>query len=107
MEKELIDILDFGKTVTPDTWSVQDAVAKLFEEGGELSEAAMTKSGRLKHKIFKPDNDFEETADVLLCALDILGKLNEHMTSAEILEKLRLMLIKKSQKWRNVQALLT
>ena len=104
MLNEFIDIINFGKTVDNDVWNTSDAVAKLFEEGGELSQAAMVKSGKLPHKIYKPDNDVEETADVILCALDILGKCNPNVPAEELLEKLRLMLIKKSAKWKGIQA---
>lgn len=106
MLKELTDIINYGKTVPQEKWSTSDAVAKLFEEGGELSTAAQIKAGRLPHKEFKPDNDFEESADVILCTLDILCKCNPDMPTEEILENLRLMLIKKSSKWQRVQALL-
>lgn len=103
MKTTLIDLLNVSKSIPNTGWTVQDAVSKLFEEGGELSEAAMIKSGRLPHKTLVEDGDFEETADVLICALDVLAKLNLNMTSDEISDKLNEILIKKIKKWEKVQ----
>lgn len=103
MIKELTDIVNFGKTVPLERWSVQDATTKLFEEGGELVEAAQIKVGKLPHKEYKEEHEFEESADTILCTLDILQKLNPNMPAEDMLDRLRVWLIKKSSKWQNVQ----
>lgn len=107
MIKELINIVNFGKTIPLERWSVQDATTKLFEEGGELVEAAQIKVGKLPHKEYKIEHEFEESADTILCTLDILQKLNPNMSAEDILDKLLTWLIKKSNKWQNVQRHLT
>jgi NTP pyrophosphatase (non-canonical NTP hydrolase) len=103
MKKQLEDIIDFGKAIPLSKWSVQDAVSKLFEEGGELSEAAMIKCGRLPHKKPTEGGDFEETADVILWALDVLLRLNPEMPTKVILNKLSKTLKHKTDKWKMVR----
>jgi hypothetical protein len=68
-------IIHTGRLVDPQKWTVQDAICKLGEESGELSAAIQTKVGKLD-KPYNENDDFDETADVIMCAVDALSQAN-------------------------------
>ena len=98
-EKEVFNIIDCGREVDPVKWTVADAIAKLAEEAGEFSQAIQTKVGKLK-KNLPPNSDFEEGADVVMCAIDVLSQANLDKTPEEIIEGLTKAIAKKIPKWR-------
>lgn len=101
MRKIINEIIQISRSVNNEIWSPSDRIAKLFEEGGELSEAVQIKNGKLKHKERKEDNDFEECADVIQCALDALCSVNLDMSETEIVDKLIYFIKMKNIKWKN------
>lgn len=58
--------------------SLVETVAKLFEEGGELSEAVLsaTKTKANEYKHLGKDDVLEESVDVIICAASIYLKAN-------------------------------
>lgn len=92
------NIIDIGRTVDPEKWTIQDAISKLFEEGGEFSCAIQTKIGKLK-KDYEEGDDFLECADVIMCAIDTLSQANLDMDRDLLLNKLYDSIANKSKKW--------
>jgi NTP pyrophosphatase (non-canonical NTP hydrolase) len=74
---------------------------KLFEEGGELSEAINHQLGHLPHKTMK-EPLAGEVADVINVVLSIFKKAYADKTNEELFEMLIEQLSKKSDKWESV-----
>lgn len=82
---KITEILAFAKQVSENTdWSLQDAIAKLIEEQGELSEALMVEAGRLPHKSLSEDS-YCEIADVIIQVCDVVRGINIRIKSQDIL----------------------
>lgn len=94
----IVDISD--KHEFPENWTQSDLIAKLFEEGGEFSEACMIKNGKLSTKKPKTEvDDFLEAADMIICILDLLKKNNPELSKGETIYILGLALETKTTKW--------
>lgn len=91
-------IVNTGRIVDPAKWSVSDALAKLLEEAGELSEAAQHKMGRID-KGLPEGAEFEECADTIMCAIDVLSQSNLDMSLEDLIHKLSMSIINKIPKW--------
>lgn len=87
LERAFNYIIDTGRTVDPTKWVVSDAVAKLFEEGGEFSQAIQTKVGKLKKDLPK-NAHFDECADVIMCTLDTLSQACPELSPAELISRI-------------------
>jgi NTP pyrophosphatase (non-canonical NTP hydrolase) len=71
-------LLEFIKNLSlKDTKKLSEKTLKLFEEGGELSEAvlAFLNADGSRHKVFQKKNILEECADAILVALSIAYSL--------------------------------
>ena len=94
----MYDIVDFRYN-----WNSTDTaftIAKLLEEGGELSQAAQTYNGSLSKTIKHKDHTIEEAADTIITVLDIVAKTYKHeYTQDEILQKLSYWLATKRLVW--------
>lgn len=88
--------------VKADGWTISDGLAKLNEETGELSEAALIKTGKLTSKgPFKYGSDFEEAADSIICIVDTIARLNPNLDPLFVYSELLAAIDKKSQIWVN------
>jgi NTP pyrophosphatase (non-canonical NTP hydrolase) len=107
---EVLKIVRIGQKVDPIAWTQQDILSKLFEEGGEFSRAIQIKIGKINRE--QPDyEDFDECADVIICAVDALARANglHNMLNDEnncidqqtnlFIKKLAEALSRKSAKW--------
>lgn len=77
---------------------------KLVEEIGELSEAIMHKQGFLPHKTMKEPPE-GEVADVIICAMDVLGALYPEFDRNQLGQMIAQQLDKKCDKWKAVNLL--
>lgn len=93
--------VDVGRKVNDSIWTVTDGVSKLFEEGGELSAAIQTKLGKLD-KPYESGDEFDECADVLMCAVDVISRANRDLSKDEIIEGIIKSLNKKTKKWNKI-----
>lgn len=100
MENAILSAINIGRTVNPNTWSPADVVSKLFEEGGELSQAIQIKRGMLPTKTQEDGEEIRECADVILCAIDAVSQVNRDLTPEELLSKITEAVILKQQKWQ-------
>lgn len=78
--------------------------AKLMEEVGEFSEAALFELGYLPHKALK-ESSFGEAADVIICVVDELSSLHPHMSPDQVIDMLRKHIDWKSDKWERIMKL--
>ena len=101
--KTISDIIKTGLTVNPAKWTPQDAISKLFEEGGELSQAVQTKLGKLK-KNLPPNADFDEAADALMCVIDVLAQANRNVPTALLITELVASVNRKLPEWKKIIA---
>ena len=101
--KALIEIVNTSKqSEFPEHWTASDLIAKLFEEGGEFSEACMIKLGKLSTKTAEtPIDDFYEAADMIICILDLLIKINPELSKGVAIKGLTFALEQKTEKWKN------
>jgi NTP pyrophosphatase (non-canonical NTP hydrolase) len=98
LEKEITRIFDLAITDPKPLYSMG---LKLFEEGGELSEAINYSLGNLPHKTMK-EPLAGEVADVINVALTILVKAYQKSSKEELFTMLLMQLNKKSDKWESV-----
>jgi NTP pyrophosphatase (non-canonical NTP hydrolase) len=98
-----LDISRVGRSLQPD-WTFMEVGMKLMEEVGELAEAVLVESGKMKHKKLDMEHPvFEESADVMLVVLDLLVKMyGDDMTNEQIVARLSEYLTKKNKKWSGV-----
>lgn len=76
-------------------------VLKLMEEVGELSECFNHYKGNLPHKTMKEPIE-GEVADVIICAIAVLARVKDDMSSASVIQLIMKQLALKSEKWNNV-----
>lgn len=80
--------------------SLEFTIAKLLEEGGELSQAAQTKIGNLNKPIKYNDHTIEEAADTMITVLDILAKTyKKEYDQEELMKRFAYYLHVKRLKW--------
>jgi NTP pyrophosphatase (non-canonical NTP hydrolase) len=94
------DIVRVGRTVDPALWTPADVLAKLLEEGGELSTAVQIKNGKLPTKTQEDGEEFDECADVINCAVDAVSQVNRDLSPEEIIDRIRDSLVQKNKKWK-------
>jgi NTP pyrophosphatase (non-canonical NTP hydrolase) len=94
------DIVRVGRTADPKRWLPSDVLAKLFEEGGELSTAVQIKNGKLPLKSQEDGEEFDECADVINCAIDAVSQVNRDLSPDEIINRIKDSLIRKNKKWK-------
>lgn len=70
-----------------ETMNPTELALKAGEEQGEFATAVLVETGAITHKTLK-EPAFGEAADVLLCHIASLAKLNPDMTAEEIAEEL-------------------
>ena len=99
----LYDLIVKSKEVQPLNkdigWTLSDTLAQLLQEAGELSEEIMIRQGKLPHKTPKPNGDFLECADTIICAVDALATQNPTYSAAQLMSQLSWAIDKKSNKW--------
>lgn len=97
----MVEIINTGRIVDPVKWTPAQAVAKLFEEGGELSEAVQVVKGDLiKDKGITAEDIFLEGADVIMCAVDVVSQMNLDLSPEEIIERLMAATMTKLPGWK-------
>lgn len=77
---------------------------KLMEEVGEMSEAILITNGTLKHKKLA-EPVINETADVVICLMDILSDNYPDHPPEELVNALMVAVATKSLKWDKVMKL--
>lgn len=100
---DVLSVSRMGVATNPD-WGHMEVGVKLMEEVGELAEAVLVVSGKMKHKTLDMEDPvFEESADTILVVLDLLGKMyGKTMTDEEILARLQKYIAVKTQKWERI-----
>lgn len=98
--KSVKQIIKTSRNIEDVSWSIPDVLAKSIEELGEFSEAVQVERG-LINKECPSNEEFREAADVMICMIDILCKLNPHMTEDDIYNELNAAITKKTNKWEN------
>lgn len=74
-------------------------IAKSVEELGEFSTAVLVEQGFITNKVNEHDAVFNESADVILCIVDILAKLYPNKAASEIYVSLLGAIDRKCEKW--------
>ena len=105
-KESIYEIIKASKEITPlaeqDGWTISDVIVKLNEETGEFAEASLIKQGKITSKgSFEYEADYEEAADVIICVVDALTRLNPETNQAFIYTKLLKHLDQKRAKWVN------
>lgn len=102
MNDQLRQMLDVIRQL--ETADAVTLLAKLFEEGGELAEATLIDAGFCQHKADLTEKAMGECADVLICTLGIMAKLNQHqnLTTTQLIDLFRVQLNKKFAKYENI-----
>jgi len=78
-------------------------VSQLFQEGGELAEAASITEGHIRHKTLS-EPLVGEVADVCQVAISILVRATPDLSSEERMDLFLKHFERKNKKWENVQA---
>lgn len=98
----MAEIINIGRIVDPVKWTPANAVAKLFEEGGELSEAVQVVNGDLvkDNKNITAEDVFLEGADVIMCTVDVVSQMNLDLSPDEVIERLMAATMTKLPGWK-------
>lgn len=98
----LVDIFTkIAKLGNEDMKNDYSLMLKLVEEVGELSEAFNHHKGNLPNKTMKEPLE-GEIADVIICALSVLSRVNSNLSPSESVDLLLKYLTIKTAKWESV-----
>jgi hypothetical protein len=82
-------------------WPVTARHNKASEELGELGTCVLVEQGFMKHKKLK-ESSIGESADTIICVLDVLFASHPEMSKADIIRELTNELYSKSDKWNGI-----
>lgn len=81
------------------SWDLMAKWMKMNEELGEFAETALYEQGFNQHKPRPKEDSFGESADLILCIVDVLSLLHKDMTPREIIAWIGKAMDTKYKKW--------
>ena len=98
MITELVDIIEFARSIPEKRFPVLASLGKLTEETGEFAEATLVVNGYIDKTLKEPMAG--ELADIIICALDVYSRSNELYSPEEVIQILEAQLKLKTKKWK-------